>query len=65
MDIIWLLLVLCAYMLVYFYLGDYTHWTDKKIAFFWFGGLVFLIALWLVIDYLNPDHPAFPGFLRL
>jgi len=61
MDITWLFLVLCPYMLVYFYFWDFTSWAHWKIVVCWTGGLALLIGLWLLLNYLNPCHPPFPG----
>ncbi|MFZ5591385.1 MAG: hypothetical protein ACOY81_06230 [Bacillota bacterium] len=60
MDITWLFLFLCPYMLLYFYLIDFTDWAHWKIAFFWTCGLVLIFAGWLAINYYNPQPPAFP-----
>lgn len=61
MDITWLFLVLCPYMLLYFYLTDYTSWTQRRIVLVWTGGFLFLLALFWLINYLRPEHPPFPG----
>ncbi|MDK2888387.1 MAG: hypothetical protein PWP72_1265 [Thermoanaerobacter sp.] len=61
MDITWLFLVLCPYMLLYFYLWDFTTWNHRKIVIFWVLGLVILVGAYSLINYLNPVHPAFPG----
>jgi len=61
MDLTWLVLILCPYMLLYFYLWDFTNWEHKRIVIFWSIGLVIIISVYLIIDYVNPDHPPFPG----
>ncbi len=60
MDITWLFLVLCPYMLLYFYLTDYTSWSQRRIVLVWAGGFLLILSLFLLIDYLNPVHPPFP-----
>ncbi|HHW44094.1 hypothetical protein GFC01_15290 [Desulfofundulus thermobenzoicus] len=64
MDITWLFLVLCPYMLLYFYLWDFTAWDHRKIALTWVIGLVVLILFWALADYFNPSHPPFPGLFH-
>lgn len=61
MDITWLFLVLCPYMLVYFYLWDFTSWPQWKIALIWVSGLMLIIVTWLIITYLNPSSAPFPA----
>ncbi|SHJ57437.1 hypothetical protein SAMN02745219_02858 [Desulfofundulus thermosubterraneus DSM 16057] len=61
MDITWLFLFLCPYMLLYFYLWDFTTWNHRKIVIFWVAGLFILIGIYSLINFLNPIHPAFPG----
>ncbi|MDQ0285874.1 hypothetical protein J2Z49_000979 [Desulfofundulus luciae] len=61
MDITWLFLFLCPYMLLYFYLWDFTTWNRRKIVIFWVAGLFILIGIYSLINYFNPVHPVFPG----
>ncbi|WP_151191881.1 hypothetical protein [Desulfotomaculum copahuensis] len=63
MDITWLFLILCPYMLLYFYFWDFTAWNHWKIATFWICGLFLLVSAWLLVNYFNPGHPSFPGLL--
>lgn len=60
MDITWLFLVLSPYMLLYFYLTDYTSWSQRKIILFWTCGFLVIVGVFWLINYLNPIHPPFP-----
>lgn len=60
MDLTWLFFILCPYMLIYFYFCDFTNWAHWKITIFWLIGMVVIILLWFLINYLNPNPLRFP-----
>lgn len=53
MDLAWLFFILCPYMLVYFYLCDFTNWAHWKIAVFWTAGLMVIVAAWALANYMH------------
>jgi len=61
MDLTWLFLILCPYMLLYFYFSDVTHWAKWKITVSWLLGLIIIIAGWFLINYFIPDPLPFPA----
>lgn len=64
MDITWLFLLLCPYMLLYFYLFDITNWSYRKINYLWLLGLVIIFTGWLVVNYYIPDPSPFPALFK-
>jgi len=60
-DPTWLFFILCPYMLVYFYLCDFTNWAHWKVALFWTAGLVAILLLWGGVSYLYPSQGPFPA----
>lgn len=61
MDLTWLFLILCPYMLLYFYLCDYTEMTQYKINIYWSLGLLIIVLAWLLINALFPNPLPFPA----
>lgn len=65
MDLTWLFLLLCPYMLLYFYLFDITNWSYRKINYLWLLGLVIILTGWLVVNYYVPDPSPFPALFKV
>lgn len=61
MDLTWLFLILCPYMLLYFYFNDVTNWAKWKITVSWLLGLVIILTGWFLINYYIPNPPPFPA----
>ena len=61
MDLTWLFLILCPYMLLYLYLYDLTSWINWKITTSWLLGLTLILAAWFLINYFNPNPAPFPS----
>lgn len=64
MDLTWLFLLLCPYMLLYFYLFDITNWSHWKINSLWLMGLIVILTGWLVLNHYIPNPSPFPALLK-